>query len=113
MFLLPRVLNTAEVMVEYSIELSDLNALETFGSAESAVQLPEVSRTSLSQQAILENGQTLVLAGFERRRVSTTRSKPGPVARLTGLGRDEATVDRVAQVIMITPRIIARWGNSS
>ncbi|MFM1863485.1 MAG: hypothetical protein RLZ26_2007 [Pseudomonadota bacterium] len=112
MFLLPRVLNTAEVMVEYSIELSDLNALETFGAAESAVQLPEVSRTSLSQQAILENGQTLVLAGFERRRVSTTRTQPGPLEQLVGLGRDEATVDRVAQVIMITPRIIARWGNS-
>gem|GEM_PF-1093822 len=112
MFLLPRVLNTAEVMVEYSIELSDLNALETFGAAESAVQLPEVSRTSLSQQAILENGQTLVLAGFERRRVSATRTKPGPLEQLTGLGRDEATVDRVAQVIMITPRIVARWGNS-
>ena len=112
MFLLPRVLNTAEIMVEYSIELSDLNALETFGEAEAAVQLPEVSRTALSQQAILENGQTLVLAGFERRRVATTRSQPGPIEQLMGIGRDESTVDRVAQVIMITPRIIARWGTS-
>jgi type II secretory pathway component GspD/PulD (secretin) len=112
MFLLPRVLNSREVMVEYAIELSDLNALENFGEGEAIVQLPEISRTSLSQQAILENGQTLVLAGFERQRVTSNTVQTGIIQNVFGGGGDQASLDRVAQVIMITPRIVARWGTT-
>jgi type II secretory pathway component GspD/PulD (secretin) len=92
--------------------LSDLNALENFGEGEAIVQLPEISRTSLSQQAILENGQTLVLAGFERQRVTSNTVQTGIIQNVFGGGGDQASLDRVAQVIMITPRIVARWGTT-
>lgn len=107
MQLFPRVLNHREIMVQFTVRLSELNNLATFGEGNEAIQLPEVSTTSFEQQAVLENGQTLVLAGFERERVEveTTASKKG----LFGIGGQKAAkVDRVATVMMITPRIISR-----
>jgi hypothetical protein len=46
MQLLPRVLNTREILLRYSLNLSDLVDLKTFEATDSSVQLPEVSRSS-------------------------------------------------------------------
>jgi len=104
MSLLPRILNTREIMMEYSITLSDLNQISDFGS----IQLPETSNTSFQQQVILRNGQTLVLAGFERRRLSMDQQGVGTPGFILLGGQDTAEAERVAQVITITPRILAR-----
>ncbi|RMJ11748.1 hypothetical protein PHISP_08877, partial [Aspergillus sp. HF37] len=73
MHIFPRILNNRELMVQYSVRLSELQALKSVGEGAALVQLPEVSTTSFEQQAVLENGQTLVLAGFERTRAETSQ----------------------------------------
>lgn len=102
--LYPRVLNTRELLVNFGVSISDLNAIRDFGE----VQLPETSRTSLAQQVILRNDETLVLAGFERRRASTNRGGGISVTDLRAGGGRNAVLDRVSSVIVITPRILSR-----
>jgi len=108
MQLFPRVLNNREIMVQYTVRLSELNDIKTFGDGNNAIQLPEVSKTSFEQQALLENGQTLVLAGFERSRAES--SSAGTVGGgFLGLGgAKSSSQQRVATVLMITPRIVGR-----
>lgn len=107
MQIFPRVLNNRDIMVQYTVRLSELKEIKTFGEGNEAIQLPEVSTTSFEQQAVLENGQTLVLAGFERRRaeVEDARGSRG----ILGYGRsNNAASSRVATVMLITPRILGR-----
>ena len=108
MQLLPRVLNTKEILLRYSLNLSDLVALETFNATDSSVQLPEVSRSKFEQQVILKNGQTLVLSGFERQRTETDRKGVGS-PRFLGLGGvAKGEVRRASNIVFITPRILSR-----
>ncbi|MFG6573609.1 hypothetical protein ACGYLO_18595 [Sulfitobacter sp. 1A13353] len=105
--LYPRIMNTNDIMVEYSLSLSELQSLETFGSDESQVQLPEVSSTKFSQQTVLQNGSTLILSGFERNRNSVDRRTGASGGGFLGLGRSKlAETERVTTVVMITPRIL-------
>ena len=107
MHLLPRILNSREVLVKFTVRISDLNRIAEFTSDGQSIQLPEVSTISFEQQAILSNGQTLVLAGFERER--TMLSGSGfPRAGIGFLGgRTGAEKERVATVLTIRPRIIS------
>lgn len=108
MQLLPRVLNTKEILLRYSLNLSDLVALETFNATDSSVQLPEVSRSKFEQQVILKNGQTLVLSGFERQRTETDRKGVGS-PRFLGLGGvAKGDIRRASNIVFITPRILSR-----
>jgi len=106
--LYPRIMNTSEIMVEYSLNLSELKALKTFGDGENQIQLPEVSSTNFSQQTVLENGNTLILSGFERTRTIFDQSSGVSAGGLFGIGGSKrADVERVATVVMIRPRILA------
>lgn len=103
----PRIMNDRQIMVEYSLDLSELKALQTFGEGDTRVQLPEVSSTSFSQQVILENNQTLVLAGFERTRTSYNADVTNRFGGAFGVGGGrQADEERVATVLMIKPRIL-------
>ena len=108
MQLFPRVLNNREMMVQYSVQLSALNQLKSFGEGDNAIQLPETSTTSFEQQAVLKNGETLILAGFERQRTDTTDTSLGRVGKLPIGGAETAKMERVATVMLITPRLIDR-----
>ena len=108
--LLPRVLNNREIMLQYAVRISDLTSLTSVPSGDGGVtQLPQISETSMQQESVLMNGQTLVMAGFERDTVSVEDS--GASRRLFGIGgKKEASKERVATVIMIKPRLIDRAG---
>lgn len=112
MQLLPRVLNAREILLRYSLNLSDLVAIEDFTSGDSTVQLPQVTRSSFEQQVILKNGQTLVLSGFERQRTELEREGVGS-PRFLGLGgKASGDIRRISSVVFITPRILSR-GNTN
>ena len=104
--LFPRVLNSRELMVQYTLELSELRNIETFESDGSTVQLPEVSETAFEQQAVLKNGETLVLTGFERTRNEVTDRRG--FGLLAAGGTKNVVQTRVATVIMIRPTLLKR-----
>jgi type IVB pilus formation R64 PilN family outer membrane protein len=66
MTVIPHILEGRRVVLQYSINLSSLDAMEEFSSGDSTIQLPRVSSRSFSQRMSLKMGQTLVLAGFEQ-----------------------------------------------
>jgi len=107
MKLLPRVLNNREMMIDYALSISELDRIRTFGEQKSGqVELPEVTRTRFRQQAMLNNGETLMLAGFERERATSDRSGVGnPRFPLLG-GSSRAVGSKVITVILITPRLL-------
>ena len=105
--LLPRVMNNREIMVQYALRLSELKSMDTVTYAGGVQQLPQISETAMEQQAVLRNGQTLVLSGFERDRTEINDS--GYDLRMSGVGGSvEREKTRVATVLLITPRIIDR-----
>jgi type II secretory pathway component GspD/PulD (secretin) len=108
MQLLPRVLNSKEILLRYSLNLSDLVALETFNSSDNSVQLPQVTRSKFEQQVILKNGQTLVLSGFERQRTETDRKGVGSPNFLGLGGVEKGEIRRASNIVFITPRLLSR-----
>ena len=104
----PRILNNREVMVQYTVSLSELRAMQAFGDGADTIQLPQISETSFEQQAVIQNGQTLILAGFERERTEVGRSGLGNARMPLFGGSQRATNERVSTVILITPRILNR-----
>jgi type II secretory pathway component GspD/PulD (secretin) len=109
----PRILNTREILVRYSLELSDVIQIENFTGTDAdtgatLVQLPEVSRVNLEQQVILRNGQTLVLFGFERQRAAIDRQGIGDPSFFGLGGARGAQSERIASIIFITPRLLSR-----
>jgi len=108
MQLFPRILNNREIMVKYAIDISELNGFRTFQSNGGAVELPDTSQTTFEQQAMLSNGQTLILAGFERTRVNVEEQGIGRTGMFGIGGMSKAETERVATVVMITPRLLTR-----
>jgi type II secretory pathway component GspD/PulD (secretin) len=103
----PRVLNSREVLLNYSISLSSNNGFQQLGN----LQLPNTSEQVLDQQAIISNGQSLVIAGFEERQTEIDRSGVGN-PNFLGLGGNRAAlVDRKSTIIIITPRLLTRAGS--
>jgi type II secretory pathway component GspD/PulD (secretin) len=106
LLVLPRVLNSREVLLNYSISLSTNNGFQQLGD----IQLPNTSQKVLDQQAIVQNGQSLVIAGFEERQSELERSGV-PNENFLGLGgARSARTDRESTVIIITPRLLSRAG---
>ncbi|MCY4099733.1 MAG: hypothetical protein OXF46_02315, partial [Rhodobacteraceae bacterium] len=103
MTLLPRVLNNLEILLHYNIRISDLNDLKEFTSNDQTIQLPNVATTEFEQQAILGNGETLVLAGFERERL-TSNHKKGSFFSNQAVTESQ----KIATVILIRPRLLKR-----
>lgn len=65
MTLIPHVLDRRRVMLQYSINLTSLDELTDFSTADVTVQLPKTSTRAFSQRSTLQMGQTLILAGFQ------------------------------------------------
>lgn len=110
LLVLPRILNSREVLLNYSIELSDINDFEQIGD----LQLPSTSKKVLDQQAIMRNGQSLVIAGFERRQTEVKNAKGLGQGdnKFFGLGGSRSSeLNRQSTVIVITPRLLARTGS--
>ena len=74
---LPMVIDHNRVLLGYSIDLSQLESLQTVTSGSASIQTPSVSSQSIFQRALLKSGQTLVLSGFEQTGANVNRSGTG------------------------------------
>ncbi len=77
MNILPRVIEQDRIMLRIALGITDLVQLREFTSGESSIQLPEVDSTGFLQNAVLQSGETLVLAGFERKGATDTEQGTG------------------------------------
>jgi type IVB pilus formation R64 PilN family outer membrane protein len=104
--LLPRILNDGQVMMNYNLAISRLTSLETFGDADSQIQLPTTETRALMQQVMMRSGSTLVMAGFERKRANTQQRGLGTPSNWLLGGGKRGEVGNTALIIMLTPRVL-------
>ncbi len=105
--LLPTVLDSSSILLQFSVGISELNKLVTVssgvGSSQQSIQTPEISGTEFLQRVAMRPGETLVLSGYERavgqydRRALTEGAPIGLGGSLTGVNNREAVI------ILVTP----------
>jgi len=104
MSLLPYVMNgTEDMLLQYSVNLSSLNSLDTFSSNGSTIQLPNIDNRIFSQRVKIHSGQTLVLSGFEQTTDSTKKQGVGSPNNLLFGGGMSGSKNKQVIVIAITP----------
>ena len=104
MSLLPYVMTgTQDMLLQYSVNLSSLNSLDTFSSNGSTIQLPNIDNRIFSQRVKIRSGQTLILSGFEQTTDSTKKQGVGSPNNILFGGAMSGSKDKQVIVIAITP----------
>lgn len=65
---LPQILDDNRILLQYQLTVSELRSLVTVTSGDASIQTPNVFTQSLQQQAILRDGQSIVLFGYAQDR---------------------------------------------
>lgn len=106
--LLPTVLDSNSVLLQFSIDLTELKRIGIistgFGTTLQSIQTPEVSGTQFVQRVALKAGTTLVLSGFERTRDEYTQRGVTENPALGGSFVGKKTRESI--VIMLTPVLV-------
>jgi type IVB pilus formation R64 PilN family outer membrane protein len=104
--LLPRILDDGRIILQYSLYLSELIGMQSFGSDEHRIQLPEQTKRLFVQQSSLRNGSTLILSGFEQDQFSLKSQGVGHAWNLL-MGGVKGEHSREMIVIAITPHLLS------
>lgn len=110
MNLTPRLTESDQMMIQFSMDLSDLVGIKTFSSPDgrAAIQLPERNVRNFLQRVGMRSGQTLVLSGFQQARTDLASSGIGNADNWALGGKKNAGKKTTTLVIMITPYILSR-----
>ncbi len=106
MNILPRVIEEDRIMLRIALGITDLVQLREFTSGASSIQLPEVDSTGFLQNAVLQSGETLVLAGFERKGANDTQQGVGHESNWLLGGGEAYGQRREIRVLMITASLL-------
>ncbi len=107
---LPRILDDGRILLQYSLKLSTLQSITSFSTAAAGsttpntVQTPEVSNKAFLQQAMMQSGSTLVIAGFDQDRKNGDTAGIGSAYNWFLGGGVNTSHERQMLVIAITPR---------
>lgn len=107
----PRVLSGGEVLVNYTMTLTELLGMETFATDASTVQLPEVETRNFMQTVNMGSGDSLVIASFDSQR--TDRNASGPFnPRFWGLGGNDAYSTQNTKIVVIMTPVVLEAPNA-
>lgn len=95
MTVLPHLIKGSDMILQYSINLSDLTAMREISSGRNRIQLPDLNSQTLSQSVKMRSGQTLILAGFDH---SVAEKETSLFSSKRGAKKD-------VTVVLITPVI--------
>lgn len=106
MNILPRVIEEDRIMLRIALGITDLIELREFASGDASVQLPEVDTTGFLQNAVLRSGETLVLAGFEKKNANDTKDGIGNPSNFLLGGGETYGQGREIRVLLITATLL-------
>lgn len=101
--LLPTVLDSNSILLQFGVGISDLTRLADVVSGQQKIQAPEVSSTDFLQKVALKPGETLVLSGYERASGQYDRRTLSEGAPIGIGGSVNGSNSREAVVILVTP----------
>jgi len=103
MNMIPHILDTNKLMLQYSGDISSLIRIGQVSSGGSTIQTPEVDTRNFLQRVIMNGGETLVVTGFEQFNLSGTTQGVGD-AENVGLGGQVITKKgKSVLVVLIQP----------
>lgn len=113
----PRILGDGRILIQYSLSVVELlqDPIEQIDVGDNSLQLPETSSRVFVQQAMLNNGDSLVLSGFDEDRQQSNNSGFGnPYNWLMG---GQATGNKTREMFFLTmtpreidvPRRVTQW----
>lgn len=105
MTLVPHIIDNRELLLQYSIDISSLLALNTISSNGSTIQTPDVSTSNFIQRVRLKTGDTLVVAGFDQNNLSAVADGIGSPQNVA-LGSRSGKTNRTMLVILIQPNLV-------
>ena len=101
----PRILPDNRVRLELSMSLNEVEKFTVLGSGTGAIQLPEVATRDFLNQVVLDNGDTLVLSGYEKTSDSASRQGITPALWVLG-GSTRGSDTRSVVVLTVQPIIL-------
>lgn len=108
MYVLPHIQDDGKrMLLKIMVSLSTLEELKTITAGTSTIQLPQVASREFQQQAWINSGETLVLAGFEQ--IDSGLETKSPLDKsIWGLGGSRtASKGREMVVVSIRPVVTA------
>lgn len=106
MMLLPKVVNQREIMLHFNLNISNLDALLSFSSNDTTIQLPTVSVKNFMQRIMMRSGNTVVITGFEANRNNDDYNGVLEQSFSIAGGRSTGGKKRSSTLILITPVVL-------
>lgn len=107
--LLPTATDRNTILLQFSVDSSELLRLNTVtsgsGAQQQSIQTPEISGMQFLQRVGLKSGETLVITGFERDSNQYDRRTNAPGTLLFG-GSSSGNIKKESLIILITPSVI-------
>jgi len=107
---LPRIMDHGRLMMLFSLNLSDLLAIErvNVGGTEDSgyIQNPIIEERGFSQEVALKSGETLVLSGYERVETASQKEGLGAINNNILGGKQKVDKTRTIVVILLTPVVL-------
>ena len=103
MNMLPHILDSNRLMLQYSGDISTLTRLNTVVSGDSSIQTPEIDTRNFMQRTFLNSGETLVVTGFEQFALNGDTQGVGSPENLALGGRLTAKDTKTVLVVLIQP----------
>ncbi|MEA1938883.1 MAG: PilN family type IVB pilus formation outer membrane protein [Pseudomonadota bacterium] len=108
--MLPRILVNGEILLQYTMSLSELNDITTLTAGTSTdsslIQLPDVTTRDFLQQIRMCAGDMLVISGFEQSEDRSEKKGTGRPDNFMFGGASQAEGNREVIVILITPHLL-------
>ncbi|WP_169577701.1 hypothetical protein [Sinimarinibacterium sp. CAU 1509] len=105
---LPHILDDGKrMLLQLWVSISNLDRLDSVGTGDNIVQIPQVSSNDFQERFGITSGETLVLAGFEANSFNVDSRSMSPNARWWPFGgASNSSVTRDVLVFVITPVIV-------
>ena len=104
----PMILDNGDILLDYKMDLSSLDALDRVSSGGQTIQVPTKSSRTFYMTPQLRSGESVVIAGFEQSNASVDKSGPlTPNAWLLG-GNYTKNENKSTLVIVVTPTLVGK-----
>ncbi|MBB4861405.1 type IVB pilus formation R64 PilN family outer membrane protein [Pseudomonas nitritireducens] len=109
MMLMPRITSTGKILMNFAVDSSRINSIDEYGDEKSGkIQLPNRSTNKYNQVVTVKNGQSIMIAAFDR--TENTASINSPFGRRSWLlgGNQSGNKRKIMTMIVLTPYLMEK-----